>query len=307
MRSATRYDTERRDPPTPTPVSAAAGIFAVLRRVPTRPFVWLLLIVSAVLVAVPLVFMFTASFMPANDILRMPYRWIPNGLHWRNYLQALRGNDGSWIFIRNILNSFAVASAVTVSTVLLASFTGYGLSKFRFRGRTVVFMLIMATMMIPFEAIMVPLYLVATRLGLQNSYGGLIVPFLVSAFGIFLMRQFLSTFPNELLDATRIDGAGELRIFFRVILPNCVPAIATLAVLTFRSQWDNLLWPLLIVQSEEMKTIPLYIVKFAAEKHSDEGAMMAVAAIASVPMLVLFFSLSRYFVGGAGVYDSRKG
>lgn len=307
MRTVTHDDTDRHDPLTPEPSAAAARVLKAVRRIPVRPFVWLLLTVSALLVAVPLVFMFTASFMPANDILKMPYRWIPRGLHWQNYLQALRGNDGSWIFLRNIMNSFVVASAVTVSTVLLASITGYGLSKFRFRGRTVVFMLIMATMMIPFEAIMVPLYLVATRLGLQNSYGGLIVPFLVSAFGIFLMRQFLSTFPNELLDATRIDGAGELRIFFRVILPNCVPAVATLAVLTFRSQWDNLLWPLLIVQSEGMKTIPLYIVKFAAEKHSDEGAMMAVAAIASIPMLALFFSLSKYFVGGAGVYDSRKG
>ncbi|MCK5198023.1 MAG: carbohydrate ABC transporter permease, partial [Spirochaetales bacterium] len=211
------------------------------------------------------------------------------------------------MFFRNIINSVMVASSVTISTVLLAGITGYGLAKFRFRGRNIVFLAIMATMMIPFEAIMIPLYLVATKLHLQNSYGGLIFPFLVNAFGVFMMRQFLITFPDEFLDATRIDGAGEIRIFFNIVLPNIKPAIATLAILTFRTQWDNLIWPLLIAQSEKMKTVPLYIVKFAAEKYTDEGAMMAVAFLASIPMLLLFFSMSNYFVSGASVYSSRKG
>jgi len=170
-----------------------------------------------------------------------------------------------------------------------------------------VFMIIMATMMIPFEAIMIPLYLVTTKLGIQDSYAGLIAPFLVNAFGVFLMRQYFITFPDEILDAARIDGASELMIFRTIILPNSIPAIATLAILTFKAQWDNLLWPLLVVQSEEMKTIPLYIVKFMAEKHTDEGAMMAVAAIASIPILIVFFKLSKYFLGGAALYSSRKG
>jgi multiple sugar transport system permease protein len=121
------------------------------------------------------------------------------------------------------------------------------------------------------------------------------------------MRQYYITFPDEILDAARLDGASELMIFSKIILPNSVPAIATLAVLTFKSQWDNLLWPLLVAQSEEMKTIPLYIVRFTAEKHTDEGAMMAVAAIASIPILILFFKLSKYFLGGATVFSVRKG
>jgi len=251
--------------------------------------------------------MFTASVMPANDILKMPYRWIPKGIYWQNYWQGIRGNDGTFIYIRNILNSLTVASVVTASTVILSSLAGFGLAKYYFKGRTVVFMIIMATMMIPFEAIMIPLYLVVTKLGLQNSYTGLISPFLVTAFGIFLMRQYFITFPDEILDAARIDGASELMIFRTIILPNSIPAIATLAILTFKAQWDNLLWPLLVVQSEEMKTIPLYIVKFTAEKHTNEGAMMAVAAIASIPILIVFFKLSKYFLGGAVLYSSRKG
>lgn len=270
-------------------------------------WIYLLLGIAAIAILIPLLFMITASAMPAGDILRMPYRWIPRGFYTENFFRAIRGNDDSFIFLRNVLNSLIVASVVTASTVLLASITGYGLAKFRFRGRTVVFVLIMATMMIPFEAIMIPLYLVATTLHIQNSYVGLIIPFLVNAFGVFLMRQFLITFPDELLDATRIDGASEIMIFRRIVLPNSIPAVATLAVLTFRTQWDNLLWPLLIAQSEKMKTIPLYIVKFAAEKYTDEGAMMAVALLASLPILILFLSLSQYFVSGSALFSGRKG
>jgi multiple sugar transport system permease protein len=133
------------------------------------------------------------------------------------------------------------------------------------------------------------------------------MPFLTNAFGVFLMRQYLLTFPDEVIDAARIDGASEFKIFWRVIMPNSLPAVATLAILTFRMQWDNLLWPLLVVQSEEMKTIPLYIVKFSTEKYSNEGAMMAVAVIASLPMFILFFVFSKYFLSGSSVYASRKG
>ena len=270
-------------------------------------FIWSLLIIAAVYIIAPFVFMFTASVMPAADIMKMPYRWIPKGFYWHNYWQGIRGNDGSFIYLRNILNSLIVAATVTLTTVFLASLTGFGLAKYSFKGRYVVFMMILATLMIPFEVIMIPLYLIVTKLGIQNSYAGLIAPFLVTAFGIFLMRQFYITFPDEILDAARIDGAGEPMIFLKIILPNSIPALATLAVLTFKSQWDNLLWPLLVAQSEEMKTIPLYIVRFTAEKHTDEGAMMAVAAIASIPILILFLTLSKHFIGGAAVFAGRKG
>jgi multiple sugar transport system permease protein len=251
--------------------------------------------------------MFTASLMPANDILKMPYRWIPKSFYWQNYWQGIRGNDGSFIYIRNILNSLIVASVVSATTVIFSALAGFGLAKYYFQGRNLVFMMIMATMMIPFEAIMIPLYLVTTKLGLQDSYTGLIAPFLLNAFGVFLMRQHFITFSDEILDAARIDGASEPMIFRTIIRPNSIPAMATLAILTFKSQWDNLLWPLLVVQSEEMKTIPLYIVKFMTEKHTDEGAMMAVAAMASIPILIVFFKLSKYFLSGADLYSSRKG
>jgi multiple sugar transport system permease protein len=255
----------------------------------------------------PIVFMITASVMTSKEIMQMPYRWIPKEFHWDNFAKAIQGNDQTYVFVRNISNSLIVSIAVAITTVLIASLTGYGLAKFNFRGRNTVFMMIMATMMIPFEAIMIPLYMVVMKLHIQNSYIGLILPFLVSAFGVFQMKQYLTTFPTEFLDASRVDGMGELGIFWKIVFPNCKPVIATLAILSFRSQWDNLLWPLLVSQSDKMKTIPQYISTFAQERSTDEGAMMAAALLASIPMFILFMSLTKYFIGGSAVYESRKG
>jgi multiple sugar transport system permease protein len=268
---------------------------------------WAILIIMLLFTLMPIIFMVTASMMTSRQILRMPFNWIPEKFNWINFSKAIRGNDFNYIFLRNILNSLIVSTTVAITTVLLASLTGYGLAKFKFRGRNAVFMMIMGTMMIPFEAIMVPLYMVVMMLRIQNTYVGLILPFLVSAFGIFQMRQYLTTFPTEFLDAARVDGMGEFGIYAKIVLPNCKPVIATLSILAFRSQWDNLLWPLLVSQSEKMKTIPQYISAFAEERSTDEGAMMAAALLASLPMFILFMSLTKYFIGGSSVYESRKG
>lgn len=268
---------------------------------------WVILSVTLAYVLAPIVFMFTASMMPPEEVMRIPYRWIPTGFHWQNYWRAIRGNDGRFLFPRNILNSFVVATAITIITVLLSTATGYGLAKFSFRGNKLVLMMIIAAMMVPFQVIMIPLYIIVTGMNLQNTYLGLIVPFLANAFGVFLMRQYLLTFPDELIDAARIDGAGEFQIFWRLILPNSLPAVITLAVLTFRTQWDNLIWPLLVAQKREIQTIPLYITLFAEEKHTDEGALMAAAVISSIPMIILFLTLSKHFVGGARLFAARKG
>ena len=277
--------------------------------------IWAFLLILLAFVLVPIVFMFVASFMDAKQILAMPFDWIPSKEYFTradrtfatNFIKAIRGNNNNNIFFRNLFNSLVVALSCSVSTVLLASLCGYGLAKFKFKGRNLVFISIMATMMIPFEAIMIPLYMVTQKFGMINTYPGMIVPFLVSASGVFQMRQYLLTFPSEYLDAARVDGLGEFNIYARIVLPNSTPVIATLSILSFRNQWDNLLWPLLVAQQEKMKTIPQYITKFSEEKLTDEGAMMAVALLASIPMFVLFFSLSRYFLGGAAVYESRKG
>jgi len=268
--------------------------------------IWIFLLGFAAIVLIPLAFMFTASFMPSNEIMKMPYPWIPSEFRWQNYWQAIKGNDGNFLFLRSIWNSFLVASITTIGTVFLCSLTGFGLAKYKFRGRNFVFFMILGTLMIPFEAIMIPLYLIVTEMGMQDTYAGMIIPLLMSPFGVFMMRQYLLTFPDEMLDAARIDGASEFGIYWRIVLPNSVPAIATLSILTFRSQWDNLLWPLLIVQSPEKKTIPLFITIFVTEKYTNEGAMMAAAAIASIPMIILFLTLTKYFLAGSEVFCCKK-
>lgn len=264
------------------------------------------LLFSAVLILTPLLFMFTAAFMPASEITSIPYRWIPEKIHWFNFYRALAGNDENFVFLRNVLNSLIVSATVTVTTLLLSCITGYALAKFHFRGRNTVFMFIMMTMMIPFETIMVPLYMVVLNLKLQNTYGGLIIPFMMNAFGVFMMRQYLLTFPDDVIAAARIDGCSEPGIFSRIVLINSGPALATLAILTFRQQWDNLMWPLMVAQDKHLKTIPTYIVSFAEEKFADEGAMMAVALLASLPMVILFLTLSKYFLGGNAMYSAGK-
>ena len=266
----------------------------------------LFLTISAVLILMPLLFMITASFMPASDITSIPYRWIPKKMHWYNFYRALAGNDGNFVFLRNVVNSLIVSASITVTTLLLSSITGYALAKFRFKGRNTVFMFIMMTMMIPFETIMIPLYMVVLNLKLQNTYGGLIIPFMMNAFGVFMMRQYLLTFPDDVIAAARIDGCSEPAIFSRIVLVNSGPALATLAILTFRQQWDNLMWPLMVAQEKRLKTIPTYIVSFAEEKFADEGAMMAVAFLASLPMVILFLTLSKYFLGGSAMYSAGK-
>jgi len=266
----------------------------------------LLLAIAALAVLIPMLFMITASFMPVMEIRKMPYRWIPSHIAWSNFYRAVAGNDGNFVFIRNVINSLLVSSTVSFFTVILSAITGYGLAKFRFKGRNIVFMAIMMTMMIPFETIMVPLYMVALNLGFQNTYRGLIVPFLMNAFGVFMMRQYLQTFPDDMLDASRIDGCSEPEIFAKIVMVNSGPALASLAILTFRQQWDNLIWPLMIAQEKRLKTVPTYIVSFAEEKFADEGAMMAVAFLASIPVIIMFITLSKYFVMGSAVYSAGK-
>ncbi|MBO4393546.1 MAG: carbohydrate ABC transporter permease, partial [Spirochaetales bacterium] len=178
------------------------------------------MILLVLLTVTPLVFMLCASFMTSRQILAIPFSWIPNPINLNNFYKAVAGTLNTWTFPRNMLNSFIVSTTVTLSTLLLAGMSGYGLAKFRFKGKNFVFITIMSTMMIPFEAIMIPMYMISQKLNLMNSYRGLIVPYLVSAFGIFQMRQYLLTFPSEFLDAARVDGMGEMGIFMKLVMPN---------------------------------------------------------------------------------------
>jgi multiple sugar transport system permease protein len=255
------------------------------------------LIAVSVLMLVPFAWMVATSLKPPDEVLSLTPNWLPRRLVPGNFAEV-------WLklpFGRFYLNSLFVAATATVSTVFLGSLTGYVLAKFDFPGRDVLFVLILATMMVPVEVTFIPLYILMADLGWVNSYQGLIAPTLMTGFGVFLMRQFTRTIPNDFVEAARIDGASELGIYARVILPLTTPALATLAIFTFMANWDAFLWPLIITNSTLMKTIPLGIASYLQQEAGYPARfnlIMAANLIGVVPVMIVFGSMQRYFVKG---------
>jgi multiple sugar transport system permease protein len=176
---------------------------------------------------------------------------------------------------------------------------GYALAKMRFAGRDKVFLLVLGTLMVPGSVTVIPLYVLISMMGLTNSFGGLILPFLATAFGVFLMRQFMLGIPDELLEAARIDGASELRTFWQIVMPLATPALATLAILTFLGSWNSFFWPLIVATSQEMYTLPVALATFATGQYqADHGLLMAGSLVIVLPVLIVFILLQRLFTEG---------
>jgi multiple sugar transport system permease protein len=264
--------------------------------------VYPLLILIGLVGLLPYYWMVSCSLKTSANLFAVPPQWIPNPINWLAYGQAWRAQD----FTRYILNSAVVSVAITVGNLLLASLAGYSLCKFRYVGRGVLFLLILSTMMLPLEVTMVPLFLIVKKLDWPNTYAGLIVPFLVEGFGVFLMRQYLQSVPNELIEAARIDGASELRIYAQIVMPLCKPALAALGVFTFREAWDMYIWPLIIVTKDSLRTLPLGISLFMSSFGTAWDQLMAVAAIGTLPMILLFFFLQRSFIQGIAISGLKE-
>jgi multiple sugar transport system permease protein len=253
------------------------------------------LIAGLVVMIMPFVWMILSSFKLTREIRRSPTRWIPEEPTLQNYRDLFDRLD----FPRYFFNSTIVALAVTAGNLLFCSMLGYALAKLQFPGKRVLLAVMLATLMIPFVVTFVPLFVIVTNMNLNNTHLGLILPFLVSAFGAFLMRQYILGIPDELLDAARIDGAGEYRIFFRIVLPLCGPALATLGVLMFLASWNNFLWPLVVASTEDMYTLPVALALFAiGQQESNIGLQMAGAAVFVLPVILLFFAMQRYVIRG---------
>jgi ABC-type glycerol-3-phosphate transport system permease component len=250
------------------------------------------LALAAAVALVPVIWTVLSSLKANDAIFAVPMRWLPTTLQWNNYSDAFQVAP----FGRYFLNSTIVAASVTATTVFFGAMAGYGFSKFRFPGRNLVFGLILSTFMIPFPVIMIPLFVLVRNLGWVNTYWGLIIPGALTGFAVFMMRQFIQAIPSELFDAARIDGAGEVRIFLTIVLPLARPALATLGILTFLDSWNNLLWPLIVIQSDEMETIPLGLTKFSTLYSSNYAQMLAMAVIASLPVLVVFIIGRRQII-----------
>ena len=264
------------------------------RRRRTAVIVFCVLLLVACITLLPFYWMLSSSLRTMENMFRIPIQWIPDPVNWRSYVLAWQAQD----FTRYFLNSGFVAVAITLSNLLLCSLAGYSLTKFHFRGRGLMFILILSTMMLPLEVTMVPLFLIIKQLDWANSYQGLIVPFLVDGFGVFLMRQYMLSIPKDLIDSARIDGASELRIFWMIVMPLCKPALVALAVFTFREAWDMYIWPLIIITRDSLRTLPLGISLFMSSYGTSWDQLMAIAVLGTLPMILLFFFLQRAFIQG---------
>jgi multiple sugar transport system permease protein len=253
------------------------------------------LIVGLVVMFMPFVWMILSSFKLTREIRRYPTRWIPEEPTLQNYRDLFDRLD----FPRYFFNSTIVAVAITAGNLLFCSMLGYALAKLQFPGKRLLLAVMLGTLMIPPFVTFMPLFVIVTNMNLNNTHLGLILPFVVGAFGAFLMRQYILGIPDDLLDAARIDGAGEYRIFFRIVLPLCGPALATLAVLTFLASWNNFLWPLVVASTEDMYTLPVALALFSiGQQESNVGLQMAGAAVVVVPIIVLFYAMQRYVIRG---------
>ena len=261
-------------------------------------WIYLIAVLGLIAVAAPFAWMFLGSFKTQGELLRVPPTWLPEAPTNQNYAELLSKAN----FPQYFLNSAIVAIAVTAGNLIFCSMVGYSLAKLRFRGRNALFVLVLATLMIPGVVTFVPLFVLVTNAGLANSYPGLILPFLVSPFGVFLMRQFFSGLPDDLMDAGRVDGTSELGIFARIMLPLTRPALATLGILTFLGSWNNFLWPLVIAQTEEMYTLPVALALYSTGQNAQNyGLLMAGAVVVVVPVLVIFLVFQRHVTRGIAI------
>jgi multiple sugar transport system permease protein len=243
----------------------------------------------------PFLWMFLSSFKTEQEIRQVPMTWLPENFSFFNYGDMFGRLD----FPTYFTNSVIVAVVTTVGNLLFCSAAGYALAKLPFPGKRLLFGTVLGTIMVPSIVTIVPLFVLTSNLGLANTLSGLILPFLAQAFGVFLMRQFIFSIPNDLLEAARIDGASEFRIYWQIVLPPCKPALATLGILTFLASWNNFLWPLVSATTEDKYTLPVALALYAiGQNRTDYDLLLAGAVVLVLPVLFVFVLLQRHFVRG---------
>ena len=250
----------------------------------------------------PLLWMLSVSFMPAGASSTLPTPIFPSSVTLANYRQLF----GSIGMGRYLLNSLALAVLATVISVSFNVMAGYAFAKLKFRGRDAIFKTLLGALVIPGQVAMLPLFLMLKPLGLINSYAGAVVPMMATVFGIFLVRQYALSIPDEIIEAARMDGASEARIFTAVVLPLLKPVIVTLSVLTFLGAWNDFMWPLIVLTDRDLQTLPVALAGLSREHVQDTELMMAGAVITVLPVLLLFLALQRYYMQGL-VMGSVKG
>jgi multiple sugar transport system permease protein len=246
--------------------------------------------------------MVSASVMPSGEASTFPPRLFPSKVTFSHYYDLFtRLNIG-----RYLLNSAFIAIVVTVTSLIINSMAGYAFAKLRFKGRDKVFRILSAGLVLPVQVSMLPLFLLLKNMGLINTYWGVVIPGMASIFGIFLIRQYATSIPDEMLDAARVDGASEMRIFWSIVVPGILPILATLAIWTFLSTWNDFMWPLIVLSDESHYTLPVALANLAGEHVQDTELMMAGYVITIDPDKIVYLYLQRYYIQGV-MAGSLKG
>lgn len=251
-----------------------------------------ILLIGGLGMVFPFVWMLSSSLKLPSDIYSLSL--IPPTFTLGNYRTVLEETE----YIRWFLNSLGIALVTTASVAFFDSIAGYALAKFRFPGQTLIFVIILSTLMVPTEMLVIPWYMLSIELHWTDSYWGIMFPGVISAFGVFLMRQFFTGVPNDLIDAARLDGFSEFRIFWKIAIPQVKPAVAALCIFTFLGNWNAYIWPLIVTRSEEMRTLPVGIAFFSTESGSEFHLIMAAAAAATIPVLIVFLIFQRQIIKG---------
>ena len=272
------------------------------RRSPGLVLIYVALSLGAFLMAAPLLLMVLTSFKTAGEALRVPPTLFPASPTLNSYRTVLTEAP----FFTWFRNSVVVSVSVTALVLFTSSLAGYIFAKFSFPGRNLLFVLLLVTLMVPFPVILVPIYLIVSKLGLLNSLLALIVPGMVSAFGIFLMRQFAAAIPDDLIDAARIDGASEFMIYWKLIRPQLGPAFATLGIFTFMATWNDYLWPLVAINDQDKMTLPLALAFFNTSRTTRYDLVMAASVLVVLPIIIVFLFFQRQFIN-ARVLSGLKG
>ncbi|PHQ97977.1 MAG: sugar ABC transporter permease [Marinosulfonomonas sp.] len=262
------------------------------RRDPAQIIRWTLLFLGGVVMVMPIVYMMSTSFKWPHEIYNLQI--IPDDPTIENYTYVLE--DGR--FYKWFVNSLIIATITTISAVIFDSLVGYTLCKFRFRGRMIVFIAILSTLMIPTEMLIIPWYLMARDFGWLNSYWGIMFPGMMTAFGTFLMKQFFESVPDDFLEAARIDGLNEFQIWWSVAMPLVTPAISALAIFIFLGNWTAFIWPLIVTNSPDLYTLPVGLTTFSVEQSVEWELIMTGAALATIPTLIVFLVFQRYIIRG---------
>lgn len=268
-----------------------------LRTLLARPGKLALTLVAALLAfvfLVPMLYTAISSLKPLAEIFEFPIRWIPRHVSLENFTEPFAKRDFGIFFFNSIL----VAVIVTLVSVFVGSLGGYSLAKFEYRGKNFFFVLVLLTMMVPIEVTMVPLAIIVKNLGWMDTYAGLIVPMLITPFGVFWIRQFILTLPNDYADAARIDGKGEFGLFVKIILPLCTPALGALTIFSFMGNWNSLVWPMIVATRQQLRTIPVGLVAFEGEFTTMWNELFAMSVVAVLPTLIFFLILRGRLIKG---------